>query len=538
MNNILFFTTFNKDGYNLYGKAWIKTFIDLTEKNKNIKAKIYCEDFIPDIVHNSIEYLNFSENISEHFTWKVRYLRETQHRNYTKKMTVRFSHKAFVIQHALENNNDDYVVWLDGDCIFKLSDYTDFPKNILNEKLLACQVEGQLGTEVKHVESGVLIFDNKHEDKQKFLQTFKNLYDVETIIRMPNDSVDYGDDTIPWKDYGPYDGFIIHKTLKTSNIDFINLNQGILSTHLAGEPTLTFKHTELNSKFIHNIGHSGKNDYIKWNSQLGIDENFDWNNEKTNDLSELNHKDNESMVADVIYRNKNFKFHIHNPTKDLVVSAGIYLDKHWEPFISDIILDAMKPNGIFVDIGANIGWHSKVVLDKGYRVIAFEPQPENFEILKKNCGGDLSTLYNIALGHKNDVVKFYKDPGNFGNSYIDEQGDNIIEVKKIDDIISSNLIERVNVVKMDVQGYETNIINGGLNFFNSLKKGTLIILEVSPHRHEFDKRVLIRQLVQKCSSSYALCHWENFSPVTFEKALEHSLNNKKDSLEFDLILTK
>jgi hypothetical protein len=244
--NILFFTTFNKNGYNLYGKTWIRSFMAIANYYNKFRAKIYYEGFEPTVNHPSIEWITYETAVPFHDSWKKDYLNKTTHSDYIQTMTVRFSHKAFVIQHVLESNDDDYLIWLDGDCIFKNADYTGFPKQILNNKFLACQVEH--AQDLNHVESGILIFQGGHSDIAKFNEHFKHWYQVENILPMGE----------------PYDGFIVFKSLLTSGVTYVDLNQDHGRGGIQSDPSMTFCHPEIHDKFIHNIGWTGKNQYSNW----------------------------------------------------------------------------------------------------------------------------------------------------------------------------------------------------------------------------------------------------------------------------------
>lgn len=247
-NNVVFFTTFHKNGYELYGKDWINSFTKIANYYNKFKAKIYYEGFEPPKSHPSIQWIKYEDAIEFHSNWKKQYLLRTDHSDYVKTMTVRFSHKAFVIQHVLKNNSDDYLIWLDGDCVFKNADYTNFPSNILNDKFLACQVEHNY--DLNHIESGILIFNGKHKDKQTFIDEFTKWYQVENILPMGQ----------------PYDGFIVFKTLLTSGLKYVDLNQNYGKGGIQSDPSMTFCHPELKNKFIHNIGWTGKHQYSNWNN--------------------------------------------------------------------------------------------------------------------------------------------------------------------------------------------------------------------------------------------------------------------------------
>jgi hypothetical protein len=252
-NDILFFTTFNRNGYELYGKDWIKSFSSLANYYNKFHAKIFYEGFIPKETHPNITWVNYEDVITHHSEWKKDYLSKTQHSDYVRTMTVRFSHKAFVIQHILDTEFHDYLIWVDGDCIFKNTEYQDFPKSLLNGKFLACQVEHN--QDLNHVESGLLIFKGGHINLEKFNKEFKNWYQVNNILTIGQ----------------PYDGFLIFKSLLTSKASYVDLNKE-LGGGIQSDPSMTFRHPDIKSKFIHNIGWTGKNQYANWQNILKRDE--------------------------------------------------------------------------------------------------------------------------------------------------------------------------------------------------------------------------------------------------------------------------
>lgn len=552
MNKTTFITTFNEIGYELYGKAWIKTFIEKTT-NQNVYAKIYCENFTPDPVDcERIDFLDFYKEIPEHLEWKIRYVMTTPHLKYTKNMTVRFSFKAFVIQHALQNIDSDYIIWLDGDCIFTGNDYENLASEIIGDCLLACQVEKykDKNSNVGHIESGILVFNAKHNDKNIFLEKHKEYYKIENINLMPNDSVDLiidGDTT--WTEHGPYDGFIMHKTISNLNLKIVNLNNDDTGVNsFIADPNETFTHPSLKYRFVHNIGHIGKNNYPSLNKELQSGSNIqEWD---TLNTDEMNNIQNNVVTyeLDANFNNKTFKFIIHDPSIDVIVSRHIWQHKSWEREISQLILDNMKPNSLFVDIGANIGWHTKLVQEHGYNTISFEPEPSNWNVLTQNCTKENCQLYNTAIGEKHESVKFKLDKHNYGNSCISEDGDIAVNVMTLDNVIDHDIAKTVSVIKIDVQGYEHNVVLGGKEFFKSLNQGTTIIMEVSPNKLGRNLKHL-GPLLSRASSSYAMCFFPEEGKtniLSFNEATKLCLNpteemmqiwKRKEVFEFDLVIT-
>jgi len=255
ISDIMFFTTFNENGYDLYGKKWIESFIRVANVYPTIRAKIYYEGKTEiEYRHPNLEIVNFKQTIPYHRAWRDNFLRASRHDDYVKTMTVRFSYKSFVIQHALENLTNRYLIWLDGDCVFKAADYENFPANVLQGKFLACQVEENW--DLNHVESGILIFDSHHPYTKKFNEMFKKNYSVEELVPMGQ----------------PYDGFVVFRSLLMSRLEYANLNQGYGRGGIQSDPSHTFLNPEIRSRFIHNIGWTGKHQYENWEEVFNRDD--------------------------------------------------------------------------------------------------------------------------------------------------------------------------------------------------------------------------------------------------------------------------
>lgn len=260
---ITFFTTFHQHGMALYGKHWLSTFIRNVEKsNPNVSARIYVEDITaPESIRDRIDFLDFNSAIPDHILWKRRSgeLDRLAHPS-IKMETIRFSHKAFVIMHALRTIETDYAIWLDGDCVFHEASYADFPQNILDGKFLACQLEqGNAITDSgNHIESGVLIFDMNHPDTSKFAARFTENYQFENLLTLVR----------------PFDGYVTNKTLEELQLPYTNLNEKYGVLGVQGLAENTFRHPELRDRFTHNIGADGKAQYKDWNKVKHADDPF------------------------------------------------------------------------------------------------------------------------------------------------------------------------------------------------------------------------------------------------------------------------
>lgn len=148
----------------------------------------------------------------------------------------------------------------------------------------------------------------------------------------------------------------------------------------------------------------------------------------------------------------------------------------------EYMFDFLKDNSInlidsdVIEIGSNNGHFTiefaELVGNRG-RVFSYEPQRIIFQQLCCNLflnGIDNVFAYQLAIGNEKGVVKFekadYFNNGsvNFGDvSVYDDKKSNFNSFEEVQsDRIDSFEFNLVKVLKIDVQGYESNVINGAL----------------------------------------------------------------------------
>jgi FkbM family methyltransferase len=131
-------------------------------------------------------------------------------------------------------------------------------------------------------------------------------------------------------------------------------------------------------------------------------------------------------------------------------------------------LFALVSNDNYIlDIGSNIGFTvlSMAQLSRNGKVIGFEPDKLNYERCLHNIDQNIFKnidLYNIGLGREElSIPMEIRTEFNRGGNRvaIDGRGE-IIQVKKLDDFFPSLNIPKIDVVKIDVEGYELNVLRG------------------------------------------------------------------------------
>lgn len=198
------------------------------------------------------------------------------------------------------------------------------------------------------------------------------------------------------------------------------------------------------------------------------------------------------FITNIKHIDKTFKIKIY-ANNSLSQYNEIYVDGNHEPEIANLMIKYIKSNDIVLDIGANIGYHSmlmsKCVGENG-KVIAFEPVPEMqekfIENLKLNSFNNIH-LEKIALSDTIGNIKFYADFINdTGGSSAIKIRDDMKEIEVGVKTLDSLNITKVNFIKIDVEGYEWNVINGAKNIIERNKP--IIVLEYSPVFYEkYDK---------------------------------------------------
>ena len=173
--------------------------------------------------------------------------------------------------------------------------------------------------------------------------------------------------------------------------------------------------------------------------------------------------------------------------KGLALSISHY--GTYEELEAKIMEEKIEMGNIVVDVGANIGLHTlnmaRIVGNTG-QVFAFEPDPSNFEILKKNV--KINNYKNIileqkAVGDKHGRTTLYQSdhPGKHRIFPQTEQAKSQVQVEltNLDNYFDSDMIDKINFIKIDVEGLEFSVLKGMKNILKNSKK-IKILFEFMP----------------------------------------------------------
>jgi FkbM family methyltransferase len=109
---------------------------------------------------------------------------------------------------------------------------------------------------------------------------------------------------------------------------------------------------------------------------------------------------------------------------------------------------------VFVDIGAHVGLWSMQAEQDFESIIAFEPHPVHAAIFPRNVKMERVTLHQCALGDRDGGVALTSGPQSSGDTYVSGDGD--IPIRTLDSLN----IERIDMLKIDTEGYELPIVRG------------------------------------------------------------------------------
>lgn len=169
-------------------------------------------------------------------------------------------------------------------------------------------------------------------------------------------------------------------------------------------------------------------------------------------------------------------FHGHKMyvnTRDIGVTPALVVERFFEKYETELFEKLVVPGMNIIDIGANIGYYtllaSRLLKNKG-KVYAFEPVPMNYRLLAKNITINEyknTTPYCKAFSNKCEKIKLFLDKTNLGNPSFCEknvtQNNGSIEVETItlDSFVGGIEDKRIDIIKIDTQGAEGLIMEGG-----------------------------------------------------------------------------
>ncbi len=161
------------------------------------------------------------------------------------------------------------------------------------------------------------------------------------------------------------------------------------------------------------------------------------------------------------------------------VSSFLKNGRVWSSELASVSSLFWNEQSTILDLGVHIGTYSALAASFTHgKVISVEPDPKNFELILKNKEANNfqhQVCYNVAASNKEGEVKFCP---NGPSGHILEKGGKEpfipVPAKTVDSILDG---ERVDFIKIDVEGWELNVLEGLSNTID--KFSPPIVFEVN-----------------------------------------------------------
>jgi FkbM family methyltransferase len=155
---------------------------------------------------------------------------------------------------------------------------------------------------------------------------------------------------------------------------------------------------------------------------------------------------------------------------DVGISKELAVYKTHEPLTTRVLRQVLKPSMCVVDVGGNIGYFLLIearMVGPGGLVIGIEPEPTNFQLLRRNVevnGYANVLLLNSAIGERNGLGTLFISHKSNWHSLSALPGETTaqipVEIATLDQVLDEQGVVHVDLVRMDIEGYEVRALDG------------------------------------------------------------------------------
>jgi FkbM family methyltransferase len=242
-----------------------------------------------------------------------------------------------------------------------------------------------------------------------------------------------------------------------------------------------------------------------------------------------NIKARKSRKISISLNNITHPFNIRSQTSDIYIFPQIFLEREYDFPLG------FEPK-VIIDAGANIGL-SAIFFTNKYpkaKIISIEPEASNFLLLQENTENYNNIIpINKAISNISNQVLHVVNNG-YGNSGFmtesiekssNEDSKPLIETITIDEIMNKYEYEFIDILKIDIEGYEKELFE--TNIENWIKNTRCIIIELHDRmKHGCSKSFF--SAISKYDFSF-MSQGENLIFINNKKL--HTIKNKKNDMQ-------
>lgn len=154
------------------------------------------------------------------------------------------------------------------------------------------------------------------------------------------------------------------------------------------------------------------------------------------------------------------------------ISKELLVHRTHEPIATSLLRETIQEGMVVVDIGSNIGYYLTLAasrVGRSGKVVGIEPAPRNVQLLRRNI--ELNGLTNVsvvegaAADRDGDGVLYVSNLSNWHSTLASSQaqrGEVSVKMFKIDTLVESLGLPRVDLIRMDIEGAEIEAVPGML----------------------------------------------------------------------------
>lgn len=149
----------------------------------------------------------------------------------------------------------------------------------------------------------------------------------------------------------------------------------------------------------------------------------------------------------------------------------IFVPSAYNPHGYEVGAVEIHPGDWVVDAGACEGFFVRYALLRGAKVLAVEPVPRLVEALKRTFAEEIEVgdvrLLQSGLGPERSEMSLSIPPNEVYSAAISSDGTVKVPVYTLDDLVSLDFVPKIDFLKMDIEGFETEVFKGAKALLSS-----------------------------------------------------------------------